>query len=129
MHVFDKVWQSPWIRQKVMNQISTSPYFNVPFDDLHNSVLEMEQMDLLGEILEFGWSCFQDKIPSITIPTTVDALLGELFKGLPLSLTIDKMTLDRLKKQLACFEENERVQRKRTNATYEVHWTLWIACD
>ena len=32
--------------------------------------------------------------------------------------------MDELKKQLACFEENERVQRKRTNATHEVHWTL-----
>ena len=103
MHVFDKVWHSLWIRQKVMNQILTSPYFNVSFDDLHNSVVEMEQMDLLGEILEFGWSCFQDKIPSITIPTTVDALLGELFKGLPLSLTIDKMTHGWAEKTIGLF--------------------------
>ena len=35
-----------WIRQKLMNQVSTSPYLSVSFDDSYNSVLEMKQMDL-----------------------------------------------------------------------------------
>ena len=30
-----------WIRQKVMNQVSASPYVSLPFDHSHKSVLEM----------------------------------------------------------------------------------------
>ena len=37
---------APWITQKLMNQVSTPPYLSVFIDDSHNSVLEMEQMDL-----------------------------------------------------------------------------------
>ena len=33
---------APWIRQKLINQTPTSPYFNVSLDNSHNSVLEMD---------------------------------------------------------------------------------------
>lgn len=84
---------APWIEQKLMNQVSASPYFNVSFYDSHNYVLEMEQMNFqvrfgvsrLIFLVRYLGSQFQDS-------TTADALWEELFKGLPLSPTIDKMT-------------------------------------
>ena len=66
-----------------MNQVSTSQYFSVLFDDLHNSVLEIEQMDLQERI----W-CSESNVSKTSYlesqfqySTIADALLKELLKG------------------------------------------------
>ena len=66
-----------------MNQVSTSQYFSVLFDDLHNSVLEIEQMDLQERI----W-CSESNVSKtrylesqFQYSTVAGALLKELLKG------------------------------------------------
>ena len=83
-----------WIREKVMNQVSASPYVSLPFDHSHKSVPEMEQMDLQ---VRFWYS--ESNVCKIRClgsqfqySTTADDLLEELLRGLTSSPTIDKMT-------------------------------------
>ena len=37
---------APYVKEKLSEKLSFSPYFSVSFDESHNSVLETEQMDL-----------------------------------------------------------------------------------
>ena len=37
---------APYVKEKLSEKLSSLPYFSVSFDESHNSVLEMEQMDL-----------------------------------------------------------------------------------
>ena len=37
---------APYVKEKLSEKLSSSPYFSVSFDESHNSILEMEQMDL-----------------------------------------------------------------------------------
>ena len=85
---------APWIRQKLNEQVSASPFFSASFDDSHNSVLEMEQMDL-----QIRYWCPESNVAKtrylgsqFQYSTTADALMEELLKGLPSSPTLMKMT-------------------------------------
>lgn len=84
---------SPWVLESVTNAMSSSPFYSISFDDSHNSVLEMEQMDI-----QVRYWC---PINSIAVTrylgsqfqysTTAEALVDELLKALPSSPTLDKM--------------------------------------
>ena len=77
-----------------MKQVSTLPYPSVSFDDSHNYVLEMEQMDLQVRFWCSGTNVSKTRYlgSQFQYSTTADALLEELLKGLPSSSTIDEMT-------------------------------------
>ena len=85
---------SPWVVESVINSFLSSPFFSVSFDDSHNKVLEMEQMDIQVRywcpvrniaLTRYLGSQFQ-------YSTTAEALLEELLNALPSSPELKNMT-------------------------------------
>ena len=85
---------SPWVVESVNNAMSSSPFYSISFDDSHNSVLEMEQMDI-----QVRYWCPMNNITKtrylgsqFQYSTTAEALVEELLQALPSSPKLDKMT-------------------------------------
>ena len=84
---------APYAKEKLSEKLSSLPYFSVSFDESHNSILEMEQMDL-----QVRFWCPDQNLPStrywgsqFQYRTTAETLTEELIKGLPSSPTLGNM--------------------------------------
>lgn len=85
---------SPWVIERVTNAMVSSPFYSVSFDDSHNTVLEMEQMDI-----QVRYWCPVNNIAKtrylgsqFQYSTTAEALVEELLSALPSSPALENMT-------------------------------------